>query len=129
MHNDDEISESSQISDDIINKSLDIKKSIYSEIYDINSEEDYEGDILQTENIYLKVIGKVHMILLGILDGNISDKTISTISELSPETNTKIKDLIKIVQNTENYNTNLHLRLFINNYFFRYVWWLGASDS
>lgn len=115
-----------EIPDEIVKQALITKKGIYSEVYDINSEKDYEGDIGHTENKYLNSLGKIHRILIGIL-GGAQLSSMESIGELSAENNTEIKKLGEIVEKNRKLIEDEQLKDFIDNYFFKYPWWLGET--
>lgn len=116
---------SQDVSPAIINQSLLTKKGLYSEIYDINSEDEYEGDINKTENKYLNILGKIHKILTGVVQGTIPSTSIESISEISQDNNEKVKELAVIIETNKTSANRENLISFINGYFFKYAWWLG----
>lgn len=116
-----------EIPNEILNEAMITKKGIYTEVYDINSNEDYEGDIEQTEIKYLNSIGKIHRILIGVISGGIPVTSIESIKDISQENNESVIKLAKMIDDKKTSIEPEQLKSFIDNYFFRYAWWLGGT--
>lgn len=116
---------------EIIQQAHDAKKAIYEDIYDIYNEKYYEGNLNEIEGRYLNSLSIIHGILNKILDDNIAQNEIRAVPNVSDRANDFINKLVITVQSarSDDVTDNIPIKSFIDNYFFRYAWWLGQPEE
>lgn len=123
-----------EVPEEIIRQAHDTKKGVYEDIYDINNEKYYEGDLKETETKYLAVLSQIRKNVNKILQVSTAEaETDATadIPNVSSKTRESFRKLLITIQSarTDVPIDNLPIQSFIDNYFFKYAWWLGNSDE
>ena len=122
------------VPDEIITQAYNTKKGVYSDIYDINSDTDYEGNIKEIEAKYLAALSAIHANLNKILTGEgegegENDTSSFKIPNISSESKKEFDRLVVAILSARSDDPvdNIPIKSFIDNYFFRYAWWLGET--
>jgi hypothetical protein len=127
-----------EVPEEIIRQAYDTKKGVYEDIYDINNEKYYEGDLKETEAKYLAALAQIRAISNKTLQAPTAEAPTATaaviatdIPNVSPKTRESLSKLLITIQSVRSDDPidNLPIQSFIDNYFFKYPWWLGNSED
>ncbi|NBR60054.1 MAG: hypothetical protein EBT86_00120 [Actinobacteria bacterium] len=115
---------------EIIQLAHETKKRVYEDVYDVNNEKYYEGELKETESRYLATLEQIHQKLKNILM-NGSPNSVKDIGNVSNKTKESFHKLIITIQSarSDDPSDNIPIESFLDNYFFRYAWWLGNSEE
>ena len=121
------------VPDEILTQAYNTKKGVYADIYDINSDKYYEGDIKNVEAKYLAALSSIRAGINRVLLGNDVEANTNTstvdIPNISDQSIKEFNKLLVAISSARSDDPvdNIPIQSFVDSYFFRYAWWLGET--